>query len=436
MSLCGISRLIFCGCLLSSNRSPFGKRCTSIHDPRVQGQHDSWLTHTETQGNNSSTDINVDALFQVMQHEIHCGTPFGELFHPEVDTWNELYKRIGNIYFSNKDARAGKKAVNNKAWVDSKRPNSTLSHIVKLQIALDMRGPSDFSFKYRPQHIIHGELCMILQKRYFRISGTGSKQRVYPISKKQYNDRSLKDIFVLELAFGPDSDSTARSVALWFNIPDKAIEEVALQQAKRFRWKRGLKNSKEKMRSPFDHLDHFQMVRPHNKDAYDLATDILRNRLNVLQAENIVNLKDRSEQLARVRHEKDKLQERFEALLRHWIEFGWPVNQGRAKVDKHTPVPPVDGKYELPLTEETTEIASGDDAVVWGEKTHRIWDSFTLTLVRCRSCLYCNTLLVVNPYTLNLLLFFYATVRHPRQRSPVHLHDSPSPLVTQEARQG
>jgi hypothetical protein len=375
---------------LSFLYSPFGKRCTSLHDPRVQGHYDSWLPHTETQGNTTSTDINVDAYFQTIQHEIHCGTPFGESFLPQVDTWNDLYQRIGNIYY-------GSQKNSKTAEDDSKkRPaSSVLTSVVKLQIALQMRGPPGFSFKYQPRHIIHGEPCMVLQKRYFRIiGGTPSKQRVIPVSESQYNKRSPKDVVVFELAFGPDGDSTARPVALWFNIPPQKILEVALYEAKRFRWKRGLKNATEKRQSPFDQMDHFQMIRPHNDEAYNLTTEILRNRLDTLQAEQIVNLKERASKFSKVWQQKDQLKDQFNALLRHWLQFGWPVNKGRSKVDKRTPAPSVDTKYEFPVDrnaenhddashwESSAQIKQGDGIVLMGQKTHRLWESFTEFIVR------------------------------------------------------
>lgn len=348
------------------------------------------MTHTETQGNNNDTDINVEAFYQKLQHEIHCGTPFGEQFLPEVDTWNELYKRVGNIYYTNKESKG---QTNKKAWMDSTRRNSSLPAIVKLQIASEMRGDADFSYKYRPQHIIHGELCMILQKRAFRIAKKAG-QTVTPISLRQYNPHSHTDAMVLELAFGPDGDSTARPVSLWFNIHSNEIVECTVAQAKRFRWKRGLKNAKETRRSPFDHLDNFQVIRPHDKDAFDLTTDILHNRLHMLRAEQIVNLKERSEKLSLVRYEKDQLKQRFDALLRHWLEWGWPVSKGRVQVDKNTPAPRVDGKYELPVDslarvdEDAVCMAEElvDDAKksVMGQQVHRIWASFT----QCKVCFH------------------------------------------------
>ena len=380
--------------------SPFGKRCCSIHDPRVQGEYDSWLTHTETQGNNSATDINVEALYQKLQHEIHCGTPFGEQFLPEVDSWNELYKRVSNIYYKDKNVPR-----NNKSWIDNTRRTPLLPAVTKLQIAIVMREDPDFSYKYCPQHIIHGELCMVLQKRAFRMSGKKSNRILTPILHHQYNPNSHTDIMVHELAFGPDCDSTARPVSLWFNLDPNEIVKCTETQAKRFRWKRGLKTAKETRRSPFDHLDNFQMIRPREKDAFHLTTDILKNRLQMLQAEQIVNLKERSEMLSFVRREKDHLQKRFDALLRHWLEWGWPVSKGRIKADRNTPVPRIDGNYEPPMDGPAQggenvewaacELAEDSEKIFMGQQSQRVWKSFTQCEVRFRSqentmLLYCR----------------------------------------------
>lgn len=366
----------------STVRSPFGKRCCSLHDPRCAGEFPSWLTHTETQGNNIATDINVEAFYNKTEHEIHRGTPFGEQFLLSTDSFNDLYKRVGNIVRSKKDATS---------WVvgNRRRPPS-LSVMIKLQAATIMRGDSDFSFKYRPQHIIHGEQCMVLQKRAFQVPGEANAS-LAEISHREYSQSNKSHLMIWELAFGPDSDSAARPVALWFNIDQSQVVECSITQAKRFRWKRGLKNSKETRRSVFDHLDHFQMIRPHDKDAFDLTTDMLHNRLRMLQAEQTADLKDRQVELASAKEEKDKLRERFDALLKHWVTWGWPVNKGRANVDKHTPVPAVDCQYELPIdslaradvdAELKTRELSDDEETVMGQQTLRLWQSF----VRSKVC--------------------------------------------------
>jgi hypothetical protein len=341
------------------------------------------LTHTETQGNSIATDINVEAMHQKMHHHIHCGTPFGEAFLPAVDTWAELYKRISNIDYSQQTK---------SSWVERRKAPTSIPALAKIHIALATRGPANFSYKFRPQHVIYGELCMVLQKRAFAMTAS---QDIMELPLRDYTPSRPNHILVHELAFGPDADSTVRGVALWFNIREADVVQYTAAHAKRYRWKRSLKKeTTHSKKSTFDHCDHFHMIRPHDPDAFALAAGILENRLHMLQAERIDNLKPRSDQLALVRKEKDALKERFEAMLRHWIHWNWPVNQGRGKVNKRTPVPPVDGLYEHPVeVDELEGFELGQTEGVCGDKSQSVWQSFTECEVRPSSDMVSSWLL-------------------------------------------
>lgn len=342
--------------------SPFGKRCNGIHDPRAAGSHQSWLPHTETQGNTIATDINVEALHQKRLHAIHYNNPFGDLFHIDLDAWEDLYKLICNI-----------------PTTPRRRRNALAEHH-KVAIALQMRGPANFSYKFRPQHIIYDELCMVLQKRAFRLTEKGVVEIPLNVYKSK---RFSNQVVVREIAFGPDSDPTVRGVSLWFDIDDKDVTVCTPQQAKRYRWKKGFKNNNGNSimspRSPspfkpkssaFDIKDCFVMVRALDKDAYTLSTKILSHHLGVLRSERIANLSDRWEARSALQAESDELKESFESLKKHWQAWTWPINEGRTKVDEQTPVPPIDGKYTVAAASADKDGDGGIPVV------QHIWESF------------------------------------------------------------
>jgi hypothetical protein len=362
--------------------SPFGKRCTGIHDPRIDGSNPSWLPHTETQGNTMATDINVDSLHQKRLHTILYDNPFGDRFS-FGNSWSDLYKLICCIDYSKKDG-----------WIDKRRQRG-LGPIYKLQIALKLRATPDWQYKYRPQHIVHNELCMVLQKRAFRI---GNTMEAVEIPLSSYNIRLPSHVLVREIAFGPDSDPAVRGVSLWFNISEDEVQICTPQQAKRFRWKRTVKGSSSKDQesqtdtSVFQKLDSFPMIRPDDKYAFNLATDIMKHRLSVLQTERLSSMSDRFEALKKLEAQKKLLKERFENQKRSWVDWAWPVNVGRKKVDKRTPVPPVDVKYSLESPkanamkaqiegyDDMSEQDSNDDEsgerLILGSAVYRVWESF------------------------------------------------------------
>lgn len=333
------------------------------------------MPHTETQGNTIATDINVDSLHQKRLHSILYGNPFGDLFS-FTNSWGDLYKLVCCTDYS-KEA----------GWIDKRRQRG-LNPIYKLQIAIKLRGKSNWQYKYRPQHIIHDELCMVLQKRAFRL---GHNMQAIEISLSTYNANVPTHVLVREIAFGPDSDPAVRGVSLWFNINETNVEICTPQQAKRFRWKRGLKTSKEEdddksNQTAFQALDSFPMIRPDDRDAFQFASDIMKHRLHVLQTERLSNMKDRFEALKALEAQKKVLQERFDRQKQSWMDWAWPINVGREKVNKRTPVPPVDGKYSLQSLKAKKKSASakaesdsdeaGKENACLGSAVHVIWGSF------------------------------------------------------------
>lgn len=307
-----------------------------------------------------------------------------------------------------------------------------------------MRGSDpDWQYKYRPKNVIFDELCMILQKRAFRITSStnttsnetakrnpasstpcySGSYEVEEIPLKSVNSEDPHHVVVHELAFGPDSDpQVTRPVSLWFSIDEQSVVECSSSQAKRFRWKRGINkkdspiatrsvltlsssspngdsNHRQHGLSPqsaFHFLDSFTLIRPHDRDAYELATAMMEHRIAVMTRELIPNVKERYDALIETTAVKEMLQQRFENLRKHWIDWAWPINLSRGTVTKKTPVPFVDSKYQAPLpvhapTLEYNEVGGDrldcsydtentdpalDEKIPLGKQVGRLWDSF------------------------------------------------------------
>jgi hypothetical protein len=212
---------------------------------------------------------------------------------------------------------------------------------------------------------------MILQKRAFRLSIDDAVE--IPLS--MYNARSAKDILVREIAFGPDCDATVRGVGLWYCIPESDVTVCTPQQAKRFRWKRGVSNKKQgrddstmihSVASKFDYRESFPMIRPSECDAYDMSTRMLVHRLAVLKAERIPNICERAIALEGLETKLACIEEYFNGLARSWKSWTWPVNEGRDKVDNNSTVPSVDANYK----------PTGTSADIQRAAVFKIWESF------------------------------------------------------------
>lgn len=176
---------------------------------------------------------------------------------------------------------------------------------------------------------------------------------------------------------GPDSDPSVRNVALWFGIDDKDVTLCTPQQAKRYRWKRGLNNNNKSEKQPsnsvFEYLECFFMVRPHDRDAFDLTTRILKHRLGVLRSEHTSeSMRDRYETLKALQMEKNQLQTLIEGQVNHWKRWAWPINDGRITVNDETPVPAVDSYY----FQDTAKMSRNVDSQFANAATEKIWESF------------------------------------------------------------
>lgn len=327
--------------------------------------------------------------------------------------WNFLYNLV-----TDSDSK-----YNSEGWMlDTKqrRCGKHVHPIIKLEVAIKMREASgcDWHYKYRPEHFIFNEFCMVLSKKAFRIiNNEQSKKKtrnqrnvtksnkdmeVLEIPISSYNPNYTNHLIAREIAFGPDCDPAVKGVSLWFHINEEDVSVCTPQQAKRFRWKKGMKHNKSESvndndekgeKSAFDLTsgpESFPMIRPQDPDAYNLVTEILKHRLSVLRAERLSNMKDRFESLKSLEVSKKFLEERFISLHRSWGEWSWPTNVGRNSVNRNTPVPPVDAMYQIDTEKSHHKGAKINDLLecrkdnkvnyTVGSSVKRLWESFVTTI--------------------------------------------------------
>jgi hypothetical protein len=130
-----------------------------------------------------------------------------------------------------------------------------LSELHKLCIVEHFRTTQDRDFLYSPTHSLRGELCMILQTRYFRLedAADGCVERdaiVQEISLDEYVARltpwsptgipysPFKVVRGHEVAFSPKGD-TACNFSIWFDEEPVRLEQTQIKRSRRIKQVRG-----------------------------------------------------------------------------------------------------------------------------------------------------------------------------------------------------
>lgn len=315
-----------------------------------------------------TTDVFVDALHQKRLGTCLYDNPFGADHSLDMDGFADLYQLICNINTTN----------------SKRRRTSGISEAHKIAIALKMRENHTWTYKYRPQHVVFGENCMVLEKRAFFLEKSGL---AVPIAISKFDPHRKEHVLIREIAFGPDCDTSVRGVALWFNIPDYDVSTWSPLQAKKYRWKKKPKSSPDhphRKTSPFDGRESFKMVRPTDPVAFDFVTKVLMHRFDTLQAKRLPSLSERSKALTSLGLKEAELIQLYYNLKHSWIQWAWPNNEGRGEIDRDTLIPPVDGTYKPEMDQESLAVAllsngceqQSDDRPVKGFYTQAIWASF------------------------------------------------------------
>jgi len=343
---------------VSTGACPFDHRCMGLHDPSVIGNqnHRAWLPHAETAANSVGSGANVDHFYHERLASVYnCCPIFGytpkrrwkaEPNDTDYD-WNHFYSFVCNINNEFPDRQNLKKAF-------------------VLKIVLKMREKkAGRSYTYVPTHIFCGELCMILQVRFFRTTliqhNGNTMQKVDEVFQAEIDDLikqtlHLPDNYfeIHELAFGPVGDPSVRPISIWFDITKTDISPCTQQQAKhqkrsRHRLKsprvRGGKNDGTMKQNESVQNTFFYHYQPRDDECFQLISEALSHRFQVLTfLSGKFDAVTTKQIIKLLESEFLRLKTIFASLSRFWMTWSWPFKL-LGRVHDDTDVPPIDSSY-------------------------------------------------------------------------------------------
>ena len=342
----------------------------------------SWLPHAEVMINNTKKGSEVDKLYHQQYSSIYsCSPLYG--FAPKVrwkadeastySAWKEFYSFCCNMdadqpylpldadqpYSQGKQWRL---STSNKAAAQDQVVEITEKNRLHMVLLMRERKLAQ-DFVYLPTHIFNGELCLVLQKCYFRLEVTESYQGTpYEISREEVTSRSADQVTIVaqEIAFGPVADASVRPVSVWFNINPEDISPCTRQQARRHKRSRHRlrakrndeKNKPDEKSCP---IPPFTSHQPIDGIAFSLITDIQTHRYHALEC--------RDEDTDVLALEEERLRKRFEGQRRFWMTWTWPKKVGSSQVSNKTEVPDIDGTYNFVTY---GDPGYGEDSIFFG----------------------------------------------------------------------
>ena len=371
----------------SHGNSPFQQRCGGLHDPRIIGPENHWLSHAEMDHNSVLAGRNVDKCHHQRRASIYNCSPIYGYVPPArwkrdgmetLAAWKHFYSYICNI--------------SPHPTADSQE----LTELARVLMAIKMREDRvGQMYSYLPTHCLHdspSELCMELQRKTFAVPRFAAitSNDILDITGDEtfFDDPRMRERYHIHsahlVAFGPIGDPESRNLSVFYNLN---IRECTKQESKWYKRSRHLikpRGDRDVGRTPQieeistashrqqqsllslrleinnnrrdngEHL-HFYNYQPVDNDAYDLITDILKHRVRYLDSMVVFPQDSGSttRKQLRIQQEEEHLKSRFESLRRHWMTWSWPVRSGVDKIDQNTPIPDIDGEYYFGLEDPT-----------------------------------------------------------------------------------
>eukprot|EP00956_Cyclotella_meneghiniana_P035759 scaffold118047_cov35-Cyclotella_meneghiniana.AAC.1 len=197
---------------------PMKSRCTSLHDPRLEGPVSSWLEQCKNPKKKSECAI-PDPL-------IHFNEVSRFQTNPIISSLQ--WKQFGD------DANAFAASYNLACNLDvsimpntnDNQPVKIIDEVYKLAIARDMQAKatsSDRNFIYSNQHCLYSQACLVLKTRYYRVINLQTcfdiniEHIVREVSQQEYNSRDPMMIKADEVVFDSKGKSECNH-SIWFNV--------------------------------------------------------------------------------------------------------------------------------------------------------------------------------------------------------------------------
>ena len=335
--------------------SPFGVRCSSIHDNRINGGTPAWLPHCQKR-NSLSTDVHIDWNSNLNFSLVHYGSTFGKDTAQVFSSYESFVQKVCQF--------------------NSQQHPSPLTDGVRLNILLRiMSEPKNLPsvFKYQPTNKIFDKVCMVCQVRAFDLKSCISAFAPSEIPIDAVDESSPYHVTVHEIAFGQALDETVPPPVLCFNISKSDISECSIKdelkenRAKKKRRRIVTEYRTPVVSSPFLGISGFEAFHMHylsckgfrlyytnDEDVQELIRDVIGLEFDKLIDSTTSNTHRIFDEEANEDNEHSieirtlVLHQKIQAIGQYMFNSWWPVNLGREYVTKNTPLPPVRSMFCIP----------------------------------------------------------------------------------------
>jgi hypothetical protein len=388
--------------------SPYGRRCAAMHDPLIAAplEFPSWLPIATAKTN---TKVIIDGHAAHRDSAVHQENPLidqsiwencrpsqrgvaTDAVHQGVvsldweHVWSDTYSLVCNDCKSicREEKHVQKQGKEERVENEVTEELNSLQKlcIVRLMHIDPMIQENHYrDFIFAPTHSLHGELCMVLQTRYFFLpdvtfSNADDIRRddvVKEVSMDRYHQLTAgQKIIAHEVAFAPKGDHFA-NVSIWFGADIVSLEQSQIKRNRKLKQKKkelirnnhGITHpnangalisitSSVDFHLGIDGIEPFVSMSPadNSDESHGLIMSIIEHRIDTTIVEYCSFVS--KEQKKRLDAGKRQLLMKFISMLKFHEKWMWPKREGMGKVTISTKAPPGNIMPYIPLKSNKT----------------------------------------------------------------------------------